>query len=244
MAKFNSFLSDRFKKSKPKNEGETALAETPISRDILGGSGIFKITDLSEMEKAELKNLLSAYSEENVSIDADLSELVQITSEVKTINDQAIILHGERIKKAQTILKKYKDGAFTAWLINTYGNRQTPYNFLQYYEFYKNLTPNLREKMGEMPKQAIYTLASREGSMEKKQELVEMYQGESKKDVLDRIRTVFPLDIQDKRQSNLSSLVVRSLQKLLSQCKSDRFSPSLEEKQEIEKLLSQLKAVL
>ena len=46
-------------------------------------------------------------------------------------------------KERKTILKNYRDGAFSAWLIATYGNRQTPYNFLQYYELYITLPEHL-----------------------------------------------------------------------------------------------------
>jgi hypothetical protein len=235
MAKLSSLFSDKFKKTK---QAEETLPE------VSNLSGIFKITDLSEVERNELKEILFEYNEESETIDQDLTDLMQITSEVKAINNQAIILHGERIKKAQTILKRYKDGAFTAWLITTYGNRQTPYNFLQYYDFYKNLTPYLREKISEMPKQAIYTLASREGSIEKKQELVETYQGESKKDVLDKIRAAFPLDLKDKRQSNLPVMVIKALERVLKQTQTDRFSPSKEEKEQIEQMLTTIKRSL
>jgi hypothetical protein len=235
MAKLSSLFSDKFKKPK---QVEDTLPE------ISNLSGIFKITDLSEVERNELKEILFEYNEESETIDQDLNDLMQITSEVKAINNQAIILHGERIKKAQTILKRYKDGAFTAWLITTYGNRQTPYNFLQYYDFYKNLTPYLREKISEMPKQAIYTLASREGPIEKKQELVETYQGESKKDVLDKIRAAFPLDLKDKRQSNLPVMVIKALERVIKQTQSDRFTPTKEEKEQIELLLTNIKRSL
>ena len=90
----------------------------------------------------------------------DLEFLTTITSEVKAINNQAIILHGERIKQCtRTFLTKYRDGAFSAWLISTYGNRQTPYNFLQYYEFYQSLNLELQKRMDDMPRQVVlYTL--------------------------------------------------------------------------------------
>ena len=99
--------------------------------------------------------------------------MISLTCEVKAINNQAAILHGERIKKAHQILTPYKDGAFTAWLISTYGNRQTPYNLMQYYEFCEAMPKNLREQIEWMPRQAVYVLATRTGEWKIKQEIVE-----------------------------------------------------------------------
>lgn len=79
---------------------------------------------------------MTQFSSGEGNLTLDLAELSLITSEVKAINNQAAILHGERIKKAQTLLKSYQEGAFSAWLNATYGNRQTPYNLMQYYEFF------------------------------------------------------------------------------------------------------------
>ena len=81
-------------------------------------------------------------------------------------------MHGERIKKAQEILKSYRDGAFTAWLLAAYGNRQTPYNFLQYYELYTALSPGLHSQLEAMPRHAVYVLASRSGELTQKETMV------------------------------------------------------------------------
>ena len=98
----------------------------------------------------------------------DLNHLISLTSEVKAINNQAALLHGERIKKAHQILTRYRDGAFTAWLMAAYGNRQTPYNLMQYYEFCEAMPKQLASKIELMPRQAIYVFASREGEPRKK----------------------------------------------------------------------------
>jgi hypothetical protein len=56
---------------------------------------------------------------------------------IKANNNQArLLLHrrGADPKKAQDILKKYRDGRLLGLTLigGTYGNRQTPYNFMQY----------------------------------------------------------------------------------------------------------------
>ena len=240
--KLNTLLSERFKKTK--KDKVNVLAERSTKGELSGFSGIFNVASLSKQEESDIKKILESHKGKDQETAPDLSDLLAITSEVKAINNQAIILHGERIKKAQTILKKYRDGAFSAWLIATYGNRQTPYNFLQYYNFHTSLAPALKEKAIDMPKQAIYTLASREGDRSKKEALVKNYKGESKKVVLEKIRTIFPLPSKDKRQGNVAQSISKSLERLLNECEGARFKPSSEEKEAILSLLAKIEAKL
>lgn len=174
--------------------------------------------ELDEKDKSRLLELLHKFSPEDATpIPQDFTSLMHITSEVKAINNQAAILHGERIKRAQTILKKYREGAFTAWLLAAYGNRQTPYNFLQYYEFYSKMPEELRKQMEGMPRQIVYTLASRQGSMEQKETVVRSYQGEPTEQVLARIRSLFPLDAHDQRKENEGEAAIKMLQRAATQ---------------------------
>ena len=160
MSKVNDLLFSRLKQKFSKM---TELAEVSSKGQLSSFSGVFKVHPLSEQEHDSLEELLKSYQgETEVSIERDLDVLSGLTSEIKAITNQAAILHGERIQKAQQIFKNYRDGAFSAWLLTTYGNRQTPYNFLQYYEFYLELPSNLIPKLDEIPRQAIYTLASRD----------------------------------------------------------------------------------
>src|SRR5689334_7208137 len=161
MSKINSLLTERCKSAKQKISKMTDLVEKSSKGELSSFSGVFRISPLSENENQALKNLLDQYKNETQETDADLTALSTLTAEVKAINNQAIILHGERIKRAQQILINYQDGAFTAWLIAAYRNRQTPYNFLQYYELYRSLPHELHAKIDEMPRQAVYTLVSR-----------------------------------------------------------------------------------
>lgn len=166
-------------------------------------------------ERQLLRGLLEQYAPgENEQIDQDLSSLVNLTKEVRAINNQAALLHGERIKKAQAILKNYKEGAFTAWLKSTYGNRQTPYNLLQYYEFVMSMPRELRGQVEQMPRQAVYTLASRSGEMEKKLEIVEKFSGQTKNELLSEIRDAFPLPEGDGRRQDIASGSAQMLKKV------------------------------
>lgn len=239
MSKVNDLLFSRLKQKFSKM---TELAEVSSKGQLSSFSGVFKVHPLSDLEQNSLEDLLKSYQgETEVSIERDLHVLSGLTSEIKAISNQAAILHGERIKKAQEIFKNYRDGAFSAWLLTTYGNRQTPYNFLQYYEFYLSLPSNLIPKLDEMPRQAVYTLASRDAPLEKKKELLENYQGETKNEVLELIRQMFPLEENDGRREDLPLLASSMIQKLSRLLGQKRFKPT---ESEVASLKTQLESLL
>lgn len=240
MGKLNDLLSLRLRPKESKSK-MIALAEKAQSGQLSSFSGIFRITELSEKEKESLSKILETYRQEGTNVEKDFDELITITSEVKAITNQAVILHGERIKKAQELLKSYKDGAFSAWLLATYGNRQTPYNFLQYYQFYISMPEHLHKKIDAMPRQAIYTLASREGEKERKEEIIEKYNEEPKQVLLSIIRKTFPLENDDKRQPNTVFQVIDLLKKSIDLCSNLHFMPTERQKNEILVMLNDLK---
>lgn len=212
MAKINALLTERLKKSD--GSKMAAMAKQSANGNLSSFAGVFSIADLSKHEKASIETILKDYAIDPENLDDDIAHLISITSEVKAINNQAALLHGERIKKAHNILTRYRDGAFTAWMIAAYGNRQTPYNLMQYYEFCESMPKTLRFQIEAMPRQAIYTLATREGANDKKQEIVERYKGETKSELLLLIRETFPLDVADKRRTSVGESLVLSLHKL------------------------------
>lgn len=239
MKNVNALIGQRLNKASSSTK-MTALAERSANGQVNSFAGLFSPAELTETEKAHLQELLASFSHGTENIKADFNELSHITSEVKAINNQAAMLHGERIKKAQAILKSYRDGAFTAWMIAIYGNRQTPYNLMQYYEFYESLPKPLQPKLESMPRQAVYTLASREGAFDIKKGVVEKYDGETKSALLSLIRDLFPLEDTDKRKINTFQNSLSGLAKVrftLSKLKS--LSPK--QKEELNEELSSLK---
>lgn len=238
MSKVNDLLFSRLKQKFSKM---SELAEVTSKGQLTSFSGVFKVHPLSELEQTSLEELLKSYQgETKVSIERDLHILSSLTSEIKAISNQAAILHGERIQKAQAIFKNYRDGAFSAWLLSTYGNRQTPYNFLQYYEFYLSLPTQLIPKLDEMPRQAIYTLASRDAPLEQKKKFLENYKDQTKDELLELIRQTFPLEETDKRREDLTHQALQLIHKLQHILSLKRFKPTATEiaqlKAEIEKL--------
>ncbi len=244
MVKVNSLLAQRLKMATAKFSKMTNLVEKSSSGNLSSFSGVFRVAPLNDKEKEILISLLTQYKNEEQEINDDLFQLSALTAEVKAINNQAVILHGERIKKAQEILKNYRDGAFSAWLIATYGNRQTPYNFLQYYELYTALPQTLHPKLDEMPRQAVYSLASRNGDQEQKEQIVKNYNGEPKQELLKLIRETFPLAENDRRAQDLADVAISALKKLHSQLSASSFTPTLQQKSQLLQGLKNLKSLI
>ncbi|SCA62893.1 Virulence plasmid protein pGP6-D-related protein [Chlamydiales bacterium SCGC AG-110-M15] len=243
MAKVNSLLSERLKnkKSSPKM---TALAERSASGNLTSFSGVFGISELNSSEKNTLQELLEAYANEHNHISADLLTLESITSEVKAINNQAALLHGERIKRAQDVLKKYREGAFSAWLLAAYGNRQTPYNFLHYFRFWNQLPHHLRKKAESMPRQAIYSLASREGEKVQKEQIVKNYDGETKSALMSMIRECFPLNEKDKRKINPCEDLLKRLCQIHTSLNTKKIKMTSQQKKTFIRLLDEIRSSL
>jgi len=242
MSKFNDLLNLRFKQrnAQPTNK-VAALVERSNNGELSSFSGVFRIAALNEKEKHAIESILKSHrSNDSYDIDSDFAALSAITSEVKAIANQAVILHGERIKRAQEILKKYRDGAFTAWLFATYGNRQTPYNFLQYYEFYTAMPSSLHPLIDQMPRQAVYSLASRSGTMERKEAIVKSYSGQAKQEFLKLIRIEFPLAEDDKRLPHLATHAIQFLKRARDTLKNPLCNLGDSEKEKVRHLLSQL----
>lgn len=239
MAKVNSILDQRMKK--PANMSKMAeMAKQSANGNLTSFSGVFSIIELSSKEKESLEEILKNYANEEQNIHSDLDSLISLTSEVKAINNQAALLHGERIKKAHQILTRYREGAFTSWLIMTYGNRQTPYNLMQYYEFCEAMPKRLRPQIELMPRQAVYVLASRMGSLEQKRAVVENYQGETKAEMLTLIRQMFPLNQVDQRKQKIDKIMIHGLQRLYEQLKQTSQDLTNGQKHQILVLLKQI----
>jgi hypothetical protein len=239
MSAIDSLLNQRTKKNESSSK-MAAMAQKSASGGLSGFVGMFSMSELSEGEKSTIETLLKDFCGDEIDFKKDLTTLLSLTAEVKAINNQAILLHGERIKKVQSLLTSYRDGAFTAWLIAAYGNRQTPYNFLQYYEFYEATPKNLHSKIELMPRQAIYVLATREGDLGKKQEIVKNYGGESKEATLKIIRETFPLEMRDKRKQNQGNYLIKQLGTICACLRGQEIEITSGQKRSIKALLNEL----
>ncbi|MEI6532162.1 MAG: CT583 family protein [Chlamydiota bacterium] len=236
MSRIKNILELRMKgKEQPKM---AAMAERSMSGQMTTFSGVFAVSEITPLETEELQKILEKFSIDGAGIIQDLFALKTLTSEVRAISNQSALLHGERIKGAQDLLKRYKEGAFTAWLQTAYGNRQTPYNFLQYFEFHSTLSKEQQSLVEELPRQAIYSLASRKVSLEEKIHLISHVKGQTKKQILTEMRTRFPLSEKDKRKSIISKQAETLLKGAFSLINDHKIS--LEELKPLKKITRQI----
>lgn len=129
----------------------------------------------------------------------DYKSLYVLTQQIRAIDRQSILLHGERIQTAQEVLKKYREGTFTSWLKLTYGNRQTPYRMLRFYELFQRLERRDQPLLEHMPKKVAYALAMREGDLSKKVEIIREHHRDEPSQILQVIQAVLPLSEGDRR---------------------------------------------
>lgn len=199
MARDHAHLHERFQRQQSTKIRD--LAEKSAQGSISGFQGIFQVTPADREQIERLSKSLEIYRQDSCRAFADdIEQLMQLMQEVKAISHQALLLHGQRIQKAQEILRQYREGAFSAWLILAYGNRQTPYNFLQYFEFFKALPPHYRQPVESLPRQVVYLLASRHEPLNKKLALIDQFAEHSKADYLHILRREMPLRPKDCRQ--------------------------------------------
>ena len=236
MSKLSELLQERMRGEQSKKSKIIDLVHR--AQQTPSPFGTYTLTD---QEKNVLKTLLERFKKSHKSdIEGDFQSLIHITQEVRAINNQAALLHGERIQKAQTILKSYQEGAFTAWLLETYGNRQTPYNLLQYYEFYYQMPSHLRPLIDQMPRQAIYTLASRSIPFAQKKAFIESYQGQTKEELLRQIRRQFPLDQEDRRAEDSAAFFLKGMEKMARFLKASSVRFTKEQKKQLAFLLEEI----
>ncbi len=233
----SAILQERMKKKDQKKMAQ--MAEQTVQGQLTTFSGVFSMADLTVPEAEELKSILERYAPNGRKIDSDLVTLKAITCEVKAINNQAALLHGERIKRAQAVFKNYEEGAFSAWLMVTYGNRQSPYNFLQYFEFFNAVAKELQPLVETLPRQAIYVLASRKAPLEEKIELMKRSTGQSKAQVLAAIRSAFPSIELDRRTQRPKEQIAFLLKRALRLLKDHKLT--LTEKQALSTLIENIR---
>ena len=100
----------------------------------------------------------------------------------------------------------------------------------------------LHPQIESMPRQAIYTLSSRDGALSKKEELVRNYKGETKQQMITLIRSLFPLKEDDKRGENIAQSSIKHLQRLVTTFAHAKPKLTAKQKTELLELLDTLKS--
>jgi len=160
-------------------------------------NNIFGVTPLEKSDETSLQRLLvEGYQPgifEEHQVGDDVKKIVTLTEEIKAIGKQCVVLLGERVSKARDILKPYKDGTFTRWLEAAFGSRKSGYNALGYYELHKALpADDLREKLAKLQKRLAYTLASREGDINIKAEIIKECHNKSPDEAISIMKEKLP----------------------------------------------------
>jgi hypothetical protein len=92
-----------------------------------------------------------------------------------------------------------------------------------------------------MPKQVIYTLATRSAEIKEKESFILSYKGETKSELLARLRDLFPLEESDLRKQKVPEQLLQSLEKALKLSERKAFRPTKKEKESLLLLLAQIK---
>lgn len=209
----------------------------------------FVATPLSKEEEVYIQTLLH---ENYVSskpgldeVDADYQTLAILTRQIKSIDQQGILLHGERIHKARNLLKKYRDGTFTKWLFIAYGNRQTPYRMLHFYKLFQELEREDRNLLEKMPKKVAYQLATRAGSVIDKIRIIRNYQHKSSEEISAEIQTVFPMQKGNRRidHSNKDEMIIKTLENAVAKLM-QRKNLSKGIRKKLERLIENMQKIL
>jgi len=126
-----------------------------------------------------------------------------------------VVLMGERIHRAREVLKPYKNGTFTRWLSSTFGTRKTGYNTLSYFELYRDLPQErLKEQFKKIPLKAAYILASREGNIDAKANIIREYHSYDYNDLVALIQEKLPIPHSNKQaKKSLTSMLIDQMQK-------------------------------
>ena len=237
-------------RSKPKDVDEAEAKKQELNLH----NSFRALFDAQKMTEEEVRSMQLIFSEhmagqyDEESVRDDFRNLVQITTEVKSIQKQAVLLIGERVAKVRAILKKYSDekGAFTKWLKHTFNTLKTAYNALSFYEMYQVLPDeDLKKNFKAMPQKASYILASRQGDFGVKCDIIRDYKGERQKEVIDTIVEKLPVAQGDKRgRQELGARTLMEMEQLLDVL--DRriglIKPS--DKDRIEKMILRLRSLV
>ena len=172
-------------------------------------TSIFDPKSLDQHEEEKIHTFLSenlefkdvSKEEDYVRLDRDFQQLKSLMSEIKAIQKQSIVLLGERIHKVRLIFKSYREGTFTKWLKIAFHSKQTGYNILAYYEFFKSLPADLQDVFKRLPQKAAYTLASRDGTLEEKVTVLRDLDLIGSENLLLEIRERLPIATEDRRKT-------------------------------------------
>lgn len=199
MSKKKPFTNQAFQKS----QGATEVKPTGFNLVTQAGANAFNAVfdtqahRLNQNEEHALEQLLrDNYDAKTVSREQFPNDLVLLkhsTQEIRAIANQGAYLIGERIAKVREVLKRYKQETFVKWLEMAVGSKKSGYNFLSFYELWKDLPNNeVKDKYQRMPKSIAYMLASRSVGLSQKITFIDKFFDLKPRLLLLELRKSFP----------------------------------------------------
>lgn len=203
---------------------------------------VFQTKPLDPHEANEIQRLLIDNLKADITTEAqalrDAEQLKLITIEIKAIGKQGTVLMGERVHRAKELLKAYKDGTFTKWLESTFGTRKTGYNMLAYYELYTALPhDDLRERLKKLPQRTAYILASRNGNLDTKAEIISEYHDKTHDEMVTLIKEKLPIASGDRRAAkNTNNRLIAMMKDTFQKLKTNENALTEENRKDLLKL--------
>lgn len=203
---------------------------------------VFQTKPLDLKEASEIERLLIDNFQPDKITEAqavrDAEQLKLITVEIKAIGKQGTVLMGERVHRAKELLKPYKDGTFTKWLESTFGTRKTGYNMLAYYELYTALPhEELRERLKKLPQRTAYILASRNGAIDTKAEIISEYHDKTHDEMVLLIKEKLPIASGDKRAAkNTNNRLIATMKDAFQQLRKNESALTDENRKDLLRL--------
>ena len=101
----------------------------------------------------------------------DVLSVKLLTSQIKAIQKQHVLLLGEKIYNARKILSKscFSSTTFSSWIDLVFRTKSSAYNALAYYELVISLpSQTLQKEFQSIPYKSAYILAARKGDLDTK----------------------------------------------------------------------------
>ena len=138
-----------------------------------------------------------------------------------------------------------KDRSFKQWMGLTFGSFKSGYNYLSLYDLYLQLPDAVRGQLKAMPAKAAYILASKDGPIEQKIEIVQNHSQEKTEDLILQIRETFGVDRQKRgHKSPLIDQTLHSMSKEAKKLNTRKDLLNMEHKKQIQYLVAQLQKLL
>lgn len=150
--------------------------------------------DLTEKETNQLEEL---FKQSNLRKDfiENISAIKLLTSQIKSIQKQHVLLVGEKIFKVREILRQMggEKTTFSSWINLVFSTKSSAYNALAYYEFFINLPNDQAKQLFQaIPHKAAYVLAARKGDVDRKVTVLKQISGKNNQDAIRIVNTHFP----------------------------------------------------